>query len=713
MTSFCREGIRLAAGVAGAFVLAASLGTAPAGAALRPEVRTLENGLEVAVFHDTRLPVVQCLLMVPAGSACEERGQAGAAHLVAELVRHGTTSRDAVAYAGDVDRLGGNVTTSAGRDYALISGAFLARDFDEGLELLSDAAVNPVFPEDEFEKVREARMSAVGQQLLDAGQTADDLLWATVFAGSPYARPPLGKLAGLDVIGIDSLRAFYREHWTPDHAVLAVAGDVPPESAFAAVRERFGAWQRRPPREPERSAASAQPRIRILDRPELTQVELRIGFPGPRRGDADEIPLTLASQLLSGSDSSRWARLSAGSSGLRRPRGFSVALRDGGLFWVAASAAIDSAGTAVRALRAELDELRNKPPDEAELAPTRRLVRAGVLLNLETLGALVLQWSGAALYGLPEGEAGSLAERTDSTRASALAAALRRWADPARASIVAVGPAAKLRPQLEGLGPVEVVTADVMTGRSEEEMPQLPAFSAVEQKQGREIMRKLIAAHGGLPALRGVHDSSVEADLTLTAGAQSVSGQFVQIRKEPYRMAVATTFAGFASRQVLEDHRGWMTSSTGGRQVQETDSMGVAGLRSSFRSDVPHVLVAAAAPESRVGDLGRDWLDGRAVEKLEVRDPADVRRILYVDASSQRLVGMDFNEDPTARSSFGSRRIYRNYRTVSGVLWPFEEERWLNGERVMFLDYTRVDLNKGVADAAFARPEQAPPPPSR
>ena len=712
--------IRLRRGPAGAAWLAAGLaawllaaGVGPAAGALVPEVRTLANGLRVAVFHDTRLPIVQTLLMLPAGSAYEAEGQSGAARLVADLVRRGTATRDAATFAADVDRLGATVATSAGRDYAFISGAFLARDFDSGLELLGDAATGAIFPDDEFERQRQAQMRTVTQLLLDPVQSADELLWATVFTGGPYARPPAGRLAGLDVIGIDSVRAFYRQHWAPDHAVLAIAGDVDPDSAFAAVQEHLGAWPRRGSAESPGPSPPAQVRIRILDRPELVQSEIRIGMPGPRRGDPDEVPLALASQLLSGARGSRQSLLPEGPSGLRGARALQVPLRDGGLFWVAGAAADDSVGAAVRALRTGLEDLRRRPPDETELAPARRLVANGIRLRLEPLGALITQWCGAALCGLTQDEIGNLAERTDSTRASILGSALERWVDSERMAIVVVGPAERLRPQLEGLGPIEVLTGESMAGRPEDEMPKPPDFTAAQEKKGREILRKLIAAQGGLPALRGIHDSRLEADVILSAGGQSVLGEMIQIREEPFRMVNSVKFSDLVTQQVLEDRQGWTQSSAAGKRVQDLDTLSVAALRSSFRSDVPHILQEAAVPTNRVGHLGRDWLDERPVEKVEVRDAAGVRRILYIEVSTQRLAGLDFNEDPTARSSFGARRIYRDYRAVGGVWWPFQEERWLNGERVMQLKYTRVDLNKGVEKSAFARPEQPLPPPSR
>ena len=71
-----------------------------------PEVRTLGNGLRVAVFRDTRLPLVHVALRLPAGIAAEPPGAEGASFFAAELLREGTVTRDAATFRAELDRTG-------------------------------------------------------------------------------------------------------------------------------------------------------------------------------------------------------------------------------------------------------------------------------------------------------------------------------------------------------------------------------------------------------------------------------------------------------------------------------------------------------------------------------------------------------------------------------------------------------------------------------
>ena len=158
-----------------------------------PVERTLANGLRVAVFPDHRLPLVQMQLIIPAGAAQEPAGTPGVATAVAQLLRAGTSSRTAEVLAADVDRMGGTLGASATRDVSTVSATFLAADLDAGLELLADAVVNSVFPQQELDRYRRQLAGYLAQAQQNPALLADARLWEAAFGSHPYARFPLGR----------------------------------------------------------------------------------------------------------------------------------------------------------------------------------------------------------------------------------------------------------------------------------------------------------------------------------------------------------------------------------------------------------------------------------------------------------------------------------------------------------------------------------------
>ena len=718
MTTLSRTLARALAPALGTALLATAGAAAPELSAFRPPVpvvRTLPNGLRVAVFQNRRLPLVQLQMLLPAGVAQEAEATPGAATFAARLLRAGTTSRTAAAFAADVDFLGGNLVGTAARDYSVVSGTFLAADFEAGLELLGDAVVNPVFPPEEVDRLRSECAGQLFQARQDPAALADDRLWALAFAGHPYGRNPVGTLESLARLDRDAVRAFHRDFYRPDHAVLAIAGDVDVERAFAAANDRFGGWAGRavtPPRAPA-PAPPAALKIRIVDRPGQAQSEVRIGLVCPPRTDPDALPLQVANYVLGGGGiSSRLSASLRGDSGLSYDVRSSLSIqRDAGLISLGTVARNDSVAILVTRMQEELARLRTQPPSEAEVTVARRYFVNSYPLQFQTLGALVAQWMGADVCGLTSEWLDHYTENVEAVTVAQAAGAAARWLDPAHMVVVVVGPAAELKERLEALGPVEVVGADEgpTAGPPAAQSQATPA----QKSRGRELLSRALVAHGGLARLRRVTDTTLDGDMVLQMGGNELAVQVRQLRKEPFRLRYSTRMGNTENGQILDGTRGWIySSSEDSLQVMAADTLGIETLRSIFRSDVVHTLLAAADPAAEVAWLGPGRADGHDADLLEVTaaapaagGPAD-RRLLYLDADDHRLIAEEAGDARMRASPGAIRRIYRDYREVAGVLWPFYEVRMRDGAKAMTLSVRSLTVNSGVGDRMFEPPVQ-------
>lgn len=669
-----------------------------------PVVRKLSNGLTVAVFPTRRLPIVQMELLVPAGISAEPADANGVAYLTAQLIRRGSTSRDAARYAADVERLGGSITSGASRDYATVNGAFLARDFTAGLELLSDAALNPIFPDDELRNARVQAVRSLSQLHSDPSSTADEQAWSLAFGAHPYGRPPFGTEASILALTRDQIREFYRDHYRPDGAMLAIAGDVVPEEAFAAAEDRFGRWTGKAVAIPRPAPpADARRPIRIVDVPEATATELRLALLLPGRASEDDLPLTLGATLFGGGEDTRLRGSEVRRMLGNNVRGTILTLRDGGLFTVATPVKTDSAAAAAEFLRRQLREFVQKPPGDAEFAPIRRVAIDTYTLPLETLGGQMGQWLALQYLGLPSGSQDGAPRRIKALTATDIGAALRRWFDPDRVSIVAVGPAQKLRAVFAALGPVEVVqpAAPPLAPASRD-----TAEATLERvARAGELLHAALQAHGGEQALRDVRDSEIRGKITILGATGGMGGDLTQIRKDPFRMLIVTTFLSMETKQALDVDRTWTTAS-GTAGIQDGDSLQLAGLRGEFRSDLPHVLIGAIEPGVRATWRGADRVDGRDVDGIDLVDGRGTRSRIYLDSKTHMLVSLERYESVVPGSFFTARRVYRDYRPVVKLQWPFEEERSIEGRSAMRVNISEVRLNLGIGDRIFARPAE-------
>jgi zinc protease len=683
----------------GAFLTAFLLAAAAPGAWAAPArearparapdaVRTLPNGLTVAVFEDPRQPLVQIQLLVPAGSAQETGGESGLASLTFRMLGHGTASRTAALYDEAVQALGGSVGGSLSREFATINGAFLASDMEAGLELLADAVVNPLFGEDVLTQIKSQAQSGLASARGNPAALADDHLWGTAFGAHPYGRPTGGSPQALNGFSVAEVQAFHRRNYRPDRALLAIAGDITPERALKVATEQLGSWGGRAPEARRDSLpAVAGLRIRIVDVPQLERAELRLGGIGVARGEADYEPLTLGAELLSQEGVSG---LRAGESGLRQS----------GLFSIAWSAPVDSVVPSLARVRDAVARAAGTAPSDAALAAARTRVTGAYTMQFETRGGVIAQWMAATLYPHRNGAPADFGARIAAVGAADVRAALARCLAPERSLLVVLGPAARLRSRLQGLGTIEVVpaefAAEIVESPSAARSPATPAQGI----RGRALVGQAAAAHGGLERLRGVRDSRIEGDITMTATGRELSGKVVQVRKDPERFRFETTFSVLKSLQVLDGERGaWSRAGDPPAPVEDLDSVSVSGLRSGFRSDIVHLLLAASDPAARIAWRGQERRDDHDVDVVEMVSAAGERRNLFLDVASHKLVATEQNDE--GRSV---RRIYRDLRDSGGVLWPYQEERFLDGRRAVLLNLTRVALNTGVADSAFLKP---------
>jgi zinc protease len=693
----------------GALALASSAPAAP-GPVGAPDLETLETGLRVAVFEDHRLPIVQIQLLVPAGLASEPGQESGIANLTAQALTAGTTSRSARDFAADLGRLGGTFGASVGRDYVTVSAAFLARDLDAGLELVADATTHPIFPAEAIDPIKRQALNALLQALQNPAAAADEQLWSQVFPSHPYGRHLYGTLETLPGLGLDQIRTFHGGHYRPDRAVLVIAGDVTGAQALAAAREWFGVWSGRAaagaPSPPP--AAPAALRFQILDRPDLERAEIRLGEAAAPRDAPDYLALALANHCLGGASWSRLPRAATIPGSAGDVRTTLTPLRGTGLFSIAASAPPESTAAVVVRLRDQLTGFLAAPIAGEDLERARRYFQNVLPLQLETLAARTSQWLAADFYGLPADFFDRYDARVASVSAAEVTAAAQRWIDPARLTVVIAGPAARIRPGLEKLGPVEVMAAPAALGskrvRSEDLKP-----SPEQVRRGRELFDQSLAAHGGADRLRAIKDSAVEGDISLVQAAGEITGVVNQTRKEPFKMVFATRFQGLETSQVLNGRSAWSRSGADSSEIVDADSMQVEALRSGYRSDLVHLLLAGLRPGAVPAYEGRESIAGRTVEVVRLAVPGLDRRRYMFDAENHHLLAIE--ESAPAVGGEVSRRLFSEFKSADGVLWPMVEERQLDGMRIMLLKLRKVEIDRGVPDRMFERPAQLKPPP--
>jgi zinc protease len=458
--------------------------------------KTFENGLRVFVASDSdpdhAQPSVSIELLLPsAGTAADPTGKPGVAAMTASLLTEGTEKRSAQDIASAIDFVGGTLEANASEDCTTIEATVVKNDFDEAMDLLSDVTLHANFSAPELERRREQALSDLSMSYDDAEYLASATFRRVVFAGNSYGMPGEGTPETVHGMTRGDIVAFRDAHYFPKGALLAFAGAITPEEAFAATEKYLGSWTTgsaasavaSTPLSAASGGEAARPkglRIYLVQKPDAVQTQIRIGRPGIARGNPDYLTLQVTNQIFGGSYNARLNTAVRLKKGLTydASSGF-PSYRTAGDIQVTTFTRTDET---VPATQLVLDELRKMSsgdvtPDELQVAHD---FLAGVFpLHAETPSDVADRVLGAAFYGLPNDYLETYQERIRAVTADDVKRVAQKYYDAQDLDVVFVGNVAGFRDAIEKMLPgasiVEIPAEEVDLLSPTLRRPQAPS----------------------------------------------------------------------------------------------------------------------------------------------------------------------------------------------------------------------------------------------
>ena len=270
---------------------------------------TLSNGLRIFVVSDHAVPAIAArLVILSAGSIQDPPGMPGVAQMTANMLTQGTSKRSAREIAEAIDFIGGSLDASASKDSTTVMLDIVRKDLDTGLDLMSDVVLHPAFDPRELGRQRQQLLSNLTVQYSDPEFLASVVFSRVVYGSSPYGWPQDGTPETVEKLSQEDLAKFHGATYAPNRSLLAFAGDITPEEAFAAAQKYFGMWPKVEMAAAEPPAAPVPPsgrRIWLIDKPDAVQTQIRVGTLGIRRGDPNFIPVAVMNRIFGGGYNSR------------------------------------------------------------------------------------------------------------------------------------------------------------------------------------------------------------------------------------------------------------------------------------------------------------------------------------------------------------------------------------------------------------------------
>jgi predicted Zn-dependent peptidase len=423
----------------------------------------LSNGVEVIVLEDARLPRIALGVTLRRGAGSVDAGRAGVAEVAAEVMQRGAGERDALALAKVIEDVGAELSVGAGWDSTTVSIAGLSKDRALFQEILADVTLRPRFEAQEFEKARSEQLAGLAAAVDEPMTLVRWHFLKTLFDGHRYGLPEAGSPETVAKLSLDDVRAYWQDRFVASDAIFWATGDVDAAEFTHEIEARYGQLPDRaavPETPPSPNPTPRTRRIVIVDEPELVQAHILIGHEGIARNEPDRIAIDLMNDALGGSGfSSRLMKVVRAEHGLTYSIGSGFGLRQQpGPFQISTFTKVESVGRVVELVLAEMAAIRETRPIEAEELAKFVSYSAGSFgLSLETSRAVLSSIVDLEVHGLPDDSLDTFRARVGATTLDQVRAAAKARLHPERAAIVVLGPASKIVPQLEALGPVEVV----------------------------------------------------------------------------------------------------------------------------------------------------------------------------------------------------------------------------------------------------------------
>lgn len=419
--------------------------------------QVLPNGVTMILVPRTGVPLVQFRVLVKGGSEAEPTNLAGLAGVTAQLLRRGTSKRTADQFSEELDFLGGSF---AGNDapqspVTNVFGEFLKKDFDQGLDLMSDAILRPTFPEVEVNKTL-SRAVDNAKSAKDQAQAAIGSYFQALYFGPshPYGHPAdqitLAKIQRQDIV------EFHKRNYCGRNMIVIASGDFDASTAEAKIREAFGGVAAGTAHEWAKPAAPvASTRLLLVDKPDATQTYFYIGQPGIDRKDPDRVKLMLINTLFGGRFTSMLNEALRVQSGLTY--GASCQLQQSRLPGAIVINTYTKTETTTKAIDMALDvlkQLNEKGVTVEQLSSVKAYIKGTFpTQRLETTDQIASVLADMEVYGLGREEVDDFFSKIDSISLADANAAARKYYKRDNLTFVLVGNAAKIRDQVTKYAP--------------------------------------------------------------------------------------------------------------------------------------------------------------------------------------------------------------------------------------------------------------------
>ena len=657
-------------------------GPAPKISLEKPEEFELKNGLKILVVENHKLPRVSFSIAFDRDPVLEGE-KAGVTALLGAMLANGTTTISKDDFNEEIDFLGARLNFGFGGG----SAGSITKYSNRMLELLADAAMNPLLTEEEFQKEKEKLIEGIKS---DAKSV--DAIAGRVGGALAYGKQhPYGEFIteeSVEAVTLADVKTYFDKYFTPNNTYLVIIGDVNTKSIVKLVKKYFKNWEKAASTTTVIVEPNANPEtleIDFIDMPNAVQSNISLTSNVKlKMSDPDYHAVLIANKILGGGFNSYL------NMNLREEHGYTYGARssvgtDKYISRFRAGAAVRNAVTdsAVVETIKEIKRFQTEPVEAEALANAKAKYVGDFVLALERPSTVAQYAINTKINELPEDFYATYLEKINAVSIEDVNRVANLYFTADNARIVVVGKGSEVITNLEKTG-IPINYFDTFANPVEKPEFTKPIPTGVT---AATVLESYIVAIGGLEAVNAVNSVMTASNVTIEGMPFKPTAVMKTMAPNMSSMEMSIEGMGTVMKQKFDGSEGY-TEQQGMQQPMSDDELAEKeeekGLFPETYLDVNTLTLVSLTA-----------IEGVDVYKIKVKEDS----YRYYNATTGLLVRTEKSEEAQGQK-ITSVQDLSDYREVNGVLFPYAQ-KITAGPQVIGMAASEIVVNDGVTAEDF------------
>ena len=649
-----------------------------------PQEFVLKNGLRVLVVENNKLPRASANLNIDLPPVFEGE-LAGVNALLSSMLGKGSKAIAKDDFDEEVDYLGARVNIGASSAFA----SSLSRYFPRVLELMADAALNPNFLQEEFEKEKEKLIEGIKSDensVPAAARRVENL----ITYGKNHPSGEFIREETVNNVQLEDVKRFYTKNFTPQNAYLVIIGDVDFKTVKKQVTKLFKSWKGNLVKGESfptaKNASSLE--INFVEMPNAVQSEVSVDFTTEiKKTDADYFPVILANNILGGGGQARLFL------NLREDKGYtygaysSISTNKYRRSRMRAFASVRNAVTdsSVVELVKEIEKIRTVPVSQAELDQAKAKYVGDFVLALERPSTIAQYALSILTEGLPGDFYTTYLQKINAVSIEDIQRVTQKYFHLNNARIFVTGKGSEVLENLEKAAPLGTTLPIKFYDKYGEEIERPDYDSGLpEGVNVTSVINAYFDAIGGKDKAEAIQSKKEIA----SASMQGMTLEIESKKTNAQQSFLAVKMMGnVMQKQVINKTEGYMEAQ-GQRMPMDADALAKALPDTAVFAE----LILDPAQLSLAGIVD---VNGTKAYKLKV---SDSKSYFYSVESGLKIKISETQE--MQGNTITQETMIGDYKAVDGILFPHTVTQSFGPQKIDFIT-SSIELNVSFSDEDF------------